>query len=63
MGPGSATDRSFYTVGNCQFIIDSTHEGDTSSWYELWQAMVAINGMCTRFGKLGTAYALGKSTR
>lgn len=55
------TDSSVSIPGNCQFIIDSTLGSDTSSWYEVWQAMVAINGMCTRYGKLGIAYALGKS--
>lgn len=53
--------KSYFFQGNCMFIIDSTGSAETASWNLLWQAMVAINGMCTRFGRTGTAYALGIS--
>jgi len=34
---------------------------DASTWYDIWQAVVAIYGMCGRFGKTGFANKLGKS--
>lgn len=43
----------------CQVIIDATAPVETASWYSLWEAMVAIDGMCVRQGKMGSAYLLG----
>ena len=35
-------------------------KGDSASWYDLWAAGVAVNEMCVRKGKLGTADNLGE---
>lgn len=32
---------------------------DVSSFYEIWEAIVAVNGMCIRFGDIGTAWYRG----
>ena len=40
--------------------IDSTAEIETVSWYDLWQAAVAVDGMCVRLGRGGRARFLGK---
>ena len=34
------------------------HE-DSATWYEIWEAVVAIDGMCARFGKGGSFFNLG----
>ena len=33
---------------------------DSASWYDLWAAAVALDGMCARSGKEGQAFSLGK---
>jgi len=33
---------------------------DVSSWYEMWEAIQAVNGMCVRLGLVGTAVHRGK---
>ncbi|KAI4100669.1 MAG: hypothetical protein L6R37_005332 [Teloschistes peruensis] len=42
----------------CQFIVRTTdaqaHE-DWSSWYEIWEAVQALIGMCVQYGKTGFA--------
>lgn len=48
--------------GTCSSTLNiGSNELDISSWYDIWQALVAVNGMCTRIGKIGYARALGKS--
>lgn len=32
---------------------------DVSSFYEMWEAVVAVNGLCVRFGRAGTAFLRG----
>lgn len=32
---------------------------DTSTYFDIWQAFVAIKGMCTRYRRLGTMTGLG----
>lgn len=32
------------------------------SWYDIWAAVVAVNGMCVRSGKTGKAMGLGEPT-
>ena len=44
----------------CQVFIGITASVETASWYSLWEAMVAIEGMCVRRGKIGSAFLLGK---
>lgn len=45
---------------SCEIAIETTGPVDTASWYSIWEAVVALEGMCERAGKVGTAYALGK---
>lgn len=33
---------------------------DTATWYDLWAAGIAVNEMCVRQGKLGTAKYVGE---
>lgn len=33
---------------------------DVETWFHLWEATVALNAMCVRAGKLGTAIRLGR---
>lgn len=35
--------------------IETLGPTDVSSWYEIWQAVVAVEGMCVRNGQVGTA--------
>ena len=41
--------------------ISSTAGTDSERFYGLWEAMVALNAMCVRVGKKGTANQLGPS--
>ncbi|KAL8992140.1 MAG: hypothetical protein Q9188_007652 [Gyalolechia gomerana] len=46
----------------CKAIIRTAGETDTSSFYEVWEAIVAVSGMCVRFGHAGTALQRGTWT-
>lgn len=46
----------------CGYTVDVAGEKDSETRYHLWEAMVALDDMCVRFGKIGTAYALGTCT-
>lgn len=39
----------------CMAKIETIGPTDVSSWYEVWQAIVALEGMCVRNGQVGTA--------
>lgn len=54
---------SSLATGQCAFILDTTGPNDTAAWYDLWQAAVALDGMCARGGQAGTARFLGEFTR
>lgn len=45
----------------CVLRISSTTAADTDieTWYHLWEATVALNAMCVRVGKRGSASRLG----
>lgn len=45
----------------CSVQISSNAGIDVESWYHLWEANVALNAMCVRAGKRGTATRLGSS--
>ena len=45
----------------CVISIDVTAPDDIASWYDLWQAAVALDGMCVRDGRVGKSRFLGKS--
>ena len=49
--------------GDCHTQIDSDSDrvADVTSWYEIWQAVVAIDGMCLRFKRAGGTY-VGKTS-
>lgn len=54
--------RTFYDVGGeCSITVDITAPEETASWYDIWQAAVALDGKCARFGGTGLARFLGKS--
>lgn len=43
----------------CAVTIFSNGDADVETWYHLWEATVALNAMCVRAGKRGTATGLG----
>ncbi|KAL8846862.1 MAG: hypothetical protein Q9221_008061 [Calogaya cf. arnoldii] len=45
--------------GGCTITIDTTAPEDTASWYDIWAAAVAVDGMCVRAGKTGRSRFLG----
>ena len=48
--------------GRCRITVDTISAGadDITSWYDLWEAAAALEGICARVGRRGIAYALGK---
>ena len=44
----------------CVATIDNTGPSALESWYDIWEEMVAIDGMCTSHGLEGQAFSLGK---
>ena len=56
----SAEDRTCKVTLDMRQTRPPVHE-DVAVWYDIWEAVVAIDGMCARFGKGGTFYNLGKS--
>ncbi|KAI4136622.1 MAG: hypothetical protein LQ341_005523, partial [Variospora aurantia] len=42
----------------CAAVIRTVGPTDVSSFYEIWENIVAVNGMCVRFGHLGSALAV-----
>ena len=44
----------------CTIEIDTTLPIERVSWYDIWAAAVAINGICIRSGKTGKATDLGE---
>lgn len=55
-----AKSASELATGTCSITIDTTAPDDTASWYDLWQAAVALDGMCARAGKAGKSRFLGE---
>ncbi|CAD6588144.1 MAG: hypothetical protein ASARMPRED_003407 [Alectoria sarmentosa] len=48
-------------TGRCILVISNASGfRDSASWYDLWAAAVALDGMCARGGKAGKAFSLGK---
>lgn len=50
-------------TGQCTTTVGVTASEETSSWYDIWQAAVALDGMCARSGKAGLANFLGKGRK
>ncbi len=48
--------------GRCKVRISINAVSDTESWYHLWEAVAALDAMCIRVGKKGTAGRLGRYT-
>ena len=44
----------------CYLEVDTMGPVDKVSWYDIWAAVVAINGVCVRNGKTGKATSLGE---
>lgn len=55
-----AEDENLLASGGCTITIDITVSEDQASWYDLWAAAVALDGMCARGRKTGQARFLGK---
>lgn len=43
----------------CMAMIETLGPTDVSSWYDIWQAVIALDGMCVRNGQVGTARRRG----
>ena len=52
--------RTCLATNTCAIAIDITAPDDEASWYDLWQAAVALDGLCARAGKVGKARFLGR---
>ena len=52
-------------TGRCAITIELADAApqDVSSWYDIWQAAVALDGMCARGSMVGTARLLGAGRR
>ena len=59
--PSPPEHRGAPKAGQCAATIQTSGATDQSSWYEMWEAIVAVNGICVRFGNLGIALARGLS--
>ena len=44
----------------CEIIVDSTTALDTSSWFDVWQGLVAVNVLCLMQGQAGMSIDIGK---
>ena len=43
----------------CKVIIETNSRTDRASWYDMWEAVQAMYGMCCRFGRGGRAINIG----
>ncbi|CAL8575085.1 hypothetical protein XPA_001029 [Xanthoria parietina] len=43
----------------CKVIIDTNSRTDQASWFQMWEAVQAMYGMCYRFGRGGRAINIG----
>lgn len=61
-GPGDLTVPYVVqpALQDCIYTVDVAGAEDWESTYHIWEAMVALDDMCARFGKVGTAYGLGQ---
>ena len=60
MAERADTTRSMLEDQRCKSTLDSDALRDVCSWYDIWQAVVAIDGICGRFGKEGSAQGIGE---
>lgn len=47
-------------TNTCAISVDITAPDDKSPWYDLWQAAVALDGMCARAGRTGKFRLIGE---
>ena len=60
-GWNQLTEMRFSTATSaCTISIDIIAPDDTASWYDLWAAAVALDGMCARGGRTGKSRFLGR---
>ncbi|KAL8831103.1 MAG: hypothetical protein Q9191_001052 [Dirinaria sp. TL-2023a] len=45
--------------GTCLVTVETTGSASFLGWYDVWENLVAVEGMCARDERYGTAYALG----
>ena len=45
----------------CMIEIGIQGKATTTSWYEIWEAVIAIVAMCVRAEKGGKAYRIGQN--
>lgn len=50
-------------TGRCSFTVGLTAPQDSACWHDVWQAAVALDGMCARKGQAGLAEFLGPGGR
>ena len=62
-GVAKANGRRNTADRQCEATIRSLGAPDISSFYEVWEAIVAVTGMCIRFGQIGTAWYRGTLLR
>lgn len=56
--------KNLYDDGQqCKAVIRTSDITDVSTFYEVWEAVVAITGMCIRFGHTGTAFLRGEKKK
>lgn len=46
----------------CGYTVYLAGDEDSESTNHIWEAMVALDDMCARVGKTGTAFGLGLSS-
>ena len=49
--------------GRCIVTLDTIGREDIATWYEVWAAVMAVDDMCMRFGRVGKAMEIGKCSR
>ncbi|KAI4225841.1 MAG: hypothetical protein L6R36_003597 [Xanthoria steineri] len=60
-GPDVKLPKHLYESNRqCEAIVRTLGLPDVSSFYEVWEAVVAVSGMCVRFGQIGTAWYRGQ---
>lgn len=47
-------------TGQCRILVDITAPQDQASWYDIWAAAVALDGMCARAERAGKSRFLGE---
>lgn len=52
---------AYTATGQCQAVLDIVRGlSDKAIWYEIWEGVVAVVGMCVRYGRAGLAFHRGE---